>query len=175
MSKPTVVTAIGRLVLMGFLTVYRRIKRIRTPLGIRVVQDSNAYEYHPPTGLGALGLGDLAPAIRVKQNVCKGWHRFRKKQPTRNRPGKRVTRCDSFEGQRASWTLNAMAERKERDVGKGGDRKSQSRAAIVKAPPTWQREWPSAKNDKSDAFEQLRPRRCWSLELRAGAVGYPDV
>jgi DNA-binding MarR family transcriptional regulator len=55
MSKPTVVTAIARLVLMGFLTVYRRIKRIRTPLGIRVVQDSNCYEYHPPTGLGALG------------------------------------------------------------------------------------------------------------------------
>jgi hypothetical protein len=55
MSKPTVVKAISTLALMGFITVYRRIKRIRTALGIRVVQDSNAYSYHPPTGLGALG------------------------------------------------------------------------------------------------------------------------
>lgn len=55
MSKPTVCKAIATLTLMGFLTVYRRIKRVRTPLGIKVVQDSNAYEYHPPVGLGALG------------------------------------------------------------------------------------------------------------------------
>ena len=32
-----------------------RIKRIRTAFGVKVVQDSNAYDYHPPTGLGALG------------------------------------------------------------------------------------------------------------------------
>jgi hypothetical protein len=62
MSKPTVIKAIARLVLMGFLTVYRRCKRIRTPLGIRVVQDSNAYEYHPPTGLGALGWAIWRPS-----------------------------------------------------------------------------------------------------------------
>jgi Helix-turn-helix domain len=55
MSKPTVIAAIKRLVLMGFLTVYRRCKRIRTAIGVRVVQDSNCYEFHPPTGLGALG------------------------------------------------------------------------------------------------------------------------
>lgn len=55
MSQPTVLKTIATLELMGFLTVYRRIKRIRTPLGIKVVQDSNAYEYHPPVGLGALG------------------------------------------------------------------------------------------------------------------------
>lgn len=66
MSKPTVVAAIKRLVLLGFLTVYRRCKRIRTPLGIRVVQDSNAYEYHPPTGLGALGWSIWRPGSESK-------------------------------------------------------------------------------------------------------------
>jgi hypothetical protein len=42
---------------MGFVTVHKRIKRIQTPLGARVVQDSNAYEFHfPKTGLGALAM-----------------------------------------------------------------------------------------------------------------------
>ena len=63
MSKPTVIKAITTLVLMGFLTVYRRCKRIMTPLGIRVCQDSNCYEYHPPTGLGALGWAIWKPAV----------------------------------------------------------------------------------------------------------------
>lgn len=55
-SVPTVVKAIKRLVLAGFLTVHRRCKVIRSILaGWRVVQDSNAYVPHPPTGLGALG------------------------------------------------------------------------------------------------------------------------
>jgi hypothetical protein len=63
MSKQTAVTAIKRLVLMGFLTVHRRIKRIRTSWGIKVVQDSNAYEYHPPTGLGALAWAIWQPRL----------------------------------------------------------------------------------------------------------------
>jgi hypothetical protein len=53
------------------LTVYRRCKRIRTPLGIRVVQDSNAYEYHPPTGLGALGWQIWRP-FQGKENCQQG-------------------------------------------------------------------------------------------------------
>jgi hypothetical protein len=62
MSKPTVIKAIATLVLMGFLTVYRRIKRITTPLGLRVVQDSNAYTYDMPGGLGALAWAIWRPA-----------------------------------------------------------------------------------------------------------------
>jgi hypothetical protein len=54
MAKQTVVNAIRTLVTMGFLTVHRRIKRIRTPFGIKIVQDSNAYVYDLPGGLGAL-------------------------------------------------------------------------------------------------------------------------
>jgi len=44
-SKQAVVTAIKVLERMGFITVHRRVKRIRTPHGVRVVQDSNAYEH----------------------------------------------------------------------------------------------------------------------------------
>jgi hypothetical protein len=56
-SKQAVVTAIKLLERMGFITVHRRVKRIRTPHGVRVVQDSNAYEFHlPVAGLGALAM-----------------------------------------------------------------------------------------------------------------------
>lgn len=59
MSVPTVVSALKRLAIFGFVTVYRRIKRIRTALGIKVVQDSNAYTTGLPSPLGALGTSDL--------------------------------------------------------------------------------------------------------------------
>jgi hypothetical protein len=56
-SKQAVVTAIKVLERMGFVTVHKRIKRVQTPLGVRVVQDSNAYEFHLPVkGLGALAM-----------------------------------------------------------------------------------------------------------------------
>jgi hypothetical protein len=64
-SRRTVATVLPRLERMGLLTVYRRIKRVRTPLGLKVVQDINAYELHPPQGLGAIaaklfgGIGGL--------------------------------------------------------------------------------------------------------------------
>ena len=61
MSRRTVVTAMGILVRMGVVTAHRRIKRVRTPLGVRVVQDSNAYEYHMPKGLGALAWSIFRP------------------------------------------------------------------------------------------------------------------
>ena len=70
MSVPTAVKAIATLTLMGFLTVYRRIKRIRTPLGIKTVQDSNCYDYHPPTGLGALSWALWKP--QTKANFMQG-------------------------------------------------------------------------------------------------------
>jgi len=53
--RRTIATGIRMLQLMGFITVHRRIKRVHTAFGPKVVQDSNAYEYHLPTkGLGAL-------------------------------------------------------------------------------------------------------------------------
>jgi hypothetical protein len=42
--------------LYGFVIVHRRIKRIRTPLGFKVVQDTNAYTIQEPEGLGAMAV-----------------------------------------------------------------------------------------------------------------------
>ena len=61
-SKQAVVTAVKVLERMGFITVHKRIKRVQTPLGVRVVQDSNAYEFHLPVkGLGALAMAVFCP------------------------------------------------------------------------------------------------------------------
>jgi hypothetical protein len=47
---------------MGFITVHKRIKRVQTPIGVRVVQDSNAYVFHLPIkGLGALAMAVFCP------------------------------------------------------------------------------------------------------------------
>jgi hypothetical protein len=62
MSRRAIVTAMGVLETMGFVTIHRRIKRVQTPLGPKVVQDTNAYEYHlPKTGLGAFARAIFAP------------------------------------------------------------------------------------------------------------------
>ena len=54
--KQTVVNCLKLLSLYGFVIVHRRIKRIRTPLGFKVVQDTNAYTIQEPEGLGAIAL-----------------------------------------------------------------------------------------------------------------------
>jgi hypothetical protein len=51
--KQTVVNCLKVLELYGFVIVHRRIKRIRTALGFKVVQDTNAYTIQEPQGLGA--------------------------------------------------------------------------------------------------------------------------
>jgi hypothetical protein len=54
--KQTVVNCLKLLSLYGFVIVHRRIRRIRTPLGFKVVQDTNAYTIQEPQGLGAIAL-----------------------------------------------------------------------------------------------------------------------
>ena len=51
-SKNTVISALKQLAFLGFVTVYRRLRRARSPLGIRVVQDTNAYAVQEPNGWG---------------------------------------------------------------------------------------------------------------------------
>jgi len=60
MSRATVVEAMKRLELFGFLTVNRRRKRVETLLGFRVVQDTSAYVLGVAKGLGTLALAALA-------------------------------------------------------------------------------------------------------------------
>jgi hypothetical protein len=54
--KQTVVNCLKLLSLYGFVIVHRRIKRIRTALGFKVVQDTNAYTIQEPQGLGAMAV-----------------------------------------------------------------------------------------------------------------------
>jgi hypothetical protein len=67
MSRRAIVTAMGVLESMGFVTIHRRIKRVRTPFGIKVVQDSNAYVYHLPKGIGALAWALFRPASECSE------------------------------------------------------------------------------------------------------------
>jgi hypothetical protein len=60
-SKQAIVTAIKVLERMGFITIHRRVKRIKTPFGVRVVQDKRA---------GRAGDGRLLPTFRVNQIGC---------------------------------------------------------------------------------------------------------
>jgi hypothetical protein len=53
-GKQAVVDAIKFLERYGFIDKQRRIKRIRTPFGPKVVQDTNFYTVHEPRGLGAI-------------------------------------------------------------------------------------------------------------------------
>jgi hypothetical protein len=55
-----IIYAMKRLEQFGFVTIHRRCKWIETPYGRRLVQDSNAYEYHrPKTGIGKLAMAML--------------------------------------------------------------------------------------------------------------------
>jgi hypothetical protein len=62
MSRATVVKAMKVLVAMGFITLHRRIMRVMTAFGARLVQASNAYSYHlPKTGIGKLAFSVFVP------------------------------------------------------------------------------------------------------------------
>jgi hypothetical protein len=69
LSRRAVVEAVKRLAFWGFLTVHRRCKRVGTAFGARVVQDSNAYEYHLPSkGWGALAVNAYRVASECRKS-----------------------------------------------------------------------------------------------------------
>ena len=55
-SRNTVLSALKQLEFFGFITVHRRIKRVATPLGFRVEQDTNAYNIQEPNSFGQIAL-----------------------------------------------------------------------------------------------------------------------
>ena len=63
--KQTVVNCLKVLEFYGFVIVHRRIKRIRTALGFKVVQDANTYTIQEPQGLGGLAVSVFKQASRV--------------------------------------------------------------------------------------------------------------
>jgi hypothetical protein len=61
--RRAIVRAVKVLERLGFITVHRRCKWVTTPYGRRMVQDSNAYQYHlPRSGLGAILVAHFVPA-----------------------------------------------------------------------------------------------------------------
>jgi hypothetical protein len=64
--------ALNQLEALGLVTRHRRLKRVMTPLGFKTVQNTNAYELHPPkTGLGKLAeamFGSKKPANTTESN-----------------------------------------------------------------------------------------------------------
>jgi hypothetical protein len=54
-SVRTVQTSLAVLKLLGFVTIFRRMKRVASALGQMLRQDSNAYLLHAAKGLGAIG------------------------------------------------------------------------------------------------------------------------
>jgi hypothetical protein len=55
-SKNTVIAALKELQQFGFVVVHRRVKRVKTALGFKTVQDTNAYSLTEPQGWGAMAL-----------------------------------------------------------------------------------------------------------------------
>jgi hypothetical protein len=69
LSRRCVVDAMQHLARLGLITIHRRVKRIKTELGFKVVQDCNAYDLHPPRGLGALA-AQLFAGLPGKRSEC---------------------------------------------------------------------------------------------------------
>jgi hypothetical protein len=64
--KQSVVTALADLEQLGFVTRIRRLRQIKTPLGFRTEQITNAYRVHEPTS----GLGLLATLVFATESNC---------------------------------------------------------------------------------------------------------
>lgn len=67
-SRQTVVNALKVLEIFGFITVHRRIKKIRTALGFKTVQATNAYTIQEPTGWGALAYAAVTRTSSESKN-----------------------------------------------------------------------------------------------------------
>jgi hypothetical protein len=102
-SRQTVVNALKVLELFGFVTVYRRSRKVRTALGFKTVQATNAYTIQEPGGWGALA---YAAVMRTSSES--------KNQPAKesdysfNRSKRRISappnpREDFWGGLRAAW------------------------------------------------------------------------
>jgi hypothetical protein len=67
--KQSVVDALADLERLGFITRHRRKKNIMTPLGLKTVQATNAYEVHEPN----TGIGRLALALFATRSESNSW------------------------------------------------------------------------------------------------------
>jgi hypothetical protein len=72
-----------------------RVKRVKTELGFKVVQDCNAYDLHPPRGLGVLAVQLFAglPSPPLPHRPKKGGFG----------PAKEARRISGIAGNKATW------------------------------------------------------------------------
>jgi hypothetical protein len=79
--RKTVANCLKLLELYGFVVIHRRIKRIRTALGFKVVQDTNAYTIQEPRGLGAIAANVFRQASECKKRSALSSEIHSKKKP----------------------------------------------------------------------------------------------
>jgi hypothetical protein len=82
--KQTVANCLKLLEFYGFLIIHRRIKRIRTALGFKVVQDTNAYTIQEPKGLGAMAANVFRRASESRKWSASSSEIHSRKEPRRN-------------------------------------------------------------------------------------------
>jgi hypothetical protein len=96
MSKESVVQALKTLELFGFLTIARRRKRIQTPLGVKVVQDTSCYVLSLARGLGELALSAIRKPSESTRPPAKEtrfyssdheWHQYEAQEASVGRAG----------------------------------------------------------------------------------------
>jgi hypothetical protein len=102
-SRQTVVNALKVLQLFGFVTVHRRVRKIRTALGFKTVQATNAYTIQEPTGWGALAYAAVMRTSSESKNQP-----AKKSDFSFNRARSRVSASpspkeDFWGGLRAAW------------------------------------------------------------------------
>lgn len=83
-SKQTVVNALKVLEQFGFITVIRRIKRIRTALGFKTVQDTNAYTIQEPNPFGQMAFRVFFGGSESRKSAARKPEFLSKKEDRRN-------------------------------------------------------------------------------------------
>jgi hypothetical protein len=102
-SRQAIITAMQVLERMGFVTVHRRIKRVMTPLGPKMVQDSNAYEFHLPVrGLGQLAMSIFCPpSSEYSKSAARSLNRQQQEESKANK-GQPIEKVDRW------WLLEPL-------------------------------------------------------------------
>lgn len=108
-SKNTVIAALKELQQFGFVAVHRRLKRVKTALGFRTVQDTNAYSLTEPNGFGEMALnlfGGLIFRARATSE-SNNWAARAKDSSHSGREGAKFTPqwagAGAWEGLRSQW------------------------------------------------------------------------
>ncbi len=101
-SKQTVVNALKVLEHFGFITVHRRIKRIRTALGFKTVQDTNAYTIQEPNSWGRMAYRVFFGGSESKKSPARKPETLSRKE-TRPNSRPRMPWEGSWEDLREQW------------------------------------------------------------------------